>query len=588
MKKRTLALLMAALMVLGLLSACGGAAPDAAAAPASEAAPAEEAAEPEAAAPAGEIETADASAAEGSAAEEAEEPEEKGEFVAAPAELPVAEGARFSYFVELPGYMSMFNVNSYSDVPAWAKAVEMTGVDMDFTIVNMESLQTTFSLMAASGDFTDMIAGASSQYSSTEQMMEDGAAIDLMEYKDQMPNYWNVLDYYDDYKTVAITQDGYMPEAITIADDYRVQGGLQIRKDWLDDMGAELPTTFDELHDVLLAFTNDYGADHALLLTGSTQMQGSALVGGFGSCGFEGADTTANMFVMDGEVKNGFTVDGYKDYLEMLAQWFSEGIIARDFATESNDPWTSNADRYISSGNAGVWTSQSDNMDSNQMTGQDLNPDFKIAPMAQITLDGEKFHFADSSVGANAMGKNVSITEDCEDVDTALAWLDFWYTDEGIKLANYGIEGESWEYNAEGKPELTDLVLNNVQFPMISFATTYYTLACVPTLQDYHRQDRAYTEANLAAMELWTETADDLYTLPSQVELTSDENSEYSVLWSDIATYAATEVFKFVMGEYNFDEDWDNFIGQIEDMGLQDCIDIYQGAYDRYVEAYGV
>ena len=55
-----------------------------------------------------------------------------------------------------------------------------------------------------------------------------------------------------------------------------------------------------------------------------------------------------------------------------------------------------------------------------------------------------------------------------------------------------------------------------------------------------------------------------------------------------IATYAATEVFKFVMGEYNFDEDWDNFIGQIEDMGLQDCIDIYQGAYDRYVEAYGV
>ena len=283
MKKRTLALLMAALMVLGLLSACGGAAPDAAAAPASEAAPAEEAAEPEAAAPAGEIETADASAAEGSAAEEAEEPEEKGEFVAAPAELPVAEGARFSYFVELPGYMSMFNVNSYSDVPAWAKAVEMTGVDMDFTIVNMESLQTTFSLMAASGDFTDMIAGASSQYSSTEQMMEDGAAIDLMEYKDQMPNYWNVLDYYDDYKTVAITQDGYMPEAITIADDYRVQGGLQIRKDWLDDMGAELPTTFDELHDVLLAFTNDYGADHALLLTGSTQMQGSALVWPSGS-----------------------------------------------------------------------------------------------------------------------------------------------------------------------------------------------------------------------------------------------------------------------------------------------------------------
>jgi putative aldouronate transport system substrate-binding protein len=88
-------------------------------------------------------------------------------------------------------------------------------------------------------------------------------------------------------------------------------------------------------------------------------------------------------------------------------------------------------------------------------------------------------------------------------------------------------------------------------------------------------------------MDLWTETSDDLYTLPSQVELDTDEATEYGDLWSDISTYASTEVFKFVMGEYNFDDDWDNFIAQLEDMGLQDCIDIYQEAYDRYEEAYG-
>lgn len=588
--KKLLAMLLALTMVLGLLAGCGASgvastsdtAVESAAQSADEADAAEEA--PDAAPAQDAAEPAESSAAE--EPEDAEEPANAGPFEAASADLPIADGVKFSYFVELPGYMSMFNVNSYADVPAWAKAVELTGVDMDFTIVNMESLQTTFSLMAASGDFTDMIAGASAQYSSTEQMLEDGAAIDLMEYKDQMPNYWKVLDYYDDYKTVAITQDGYLPEAITVADDYREQAGLQIRQDWLDDMGADIPTTFDELHDVLLAFANDYGADHALLLTGSAQMTGSALVGGYGSVGFEGADTTANMFVVDGKIQNGFLADGYKDYMEMVAQWYAEGIIARDFATESNDPFTSNADAYISGGNAGVWSSQSDNMDSNQASGESLTPGYKISPMAQITLDGEKFHFADSGVGVNAMGKNVSITEDCEDVDTAVAWLDFWYTDEGIKLANYGIEGESWEYNAEGKPELTDLVLHNDQFPMISFATTYYTLACVATLQDYHRQDPAYSEANLAAMELWTETSDDLYTLPSQVELTQDENLDYSNLWSDIATYAATEVFKFVMGEYNFDSDWDNFIDTLKDMGLEDCIDIYQDAYDRYVEAY--
>jgi putative aldouronate transport system substrate-binding protein len=87
-------------------------------------------------------------------------------------------------------------------------------------------------------------------------------------------------------------------------------------------------------------------------------------------------------------------------------------------------------------------------------------------------------------------------------------------------------------------------------------------------------------------MDLWTETSDDLYTMPSQVELDTDEANAYSEKWSDISTYASTEVFKFVMGEYNFDEDWDAFIAQLEDMGLEDCIDLYQEAYDRYEEAY--
>ena len=595
MKKKTLALLLAAVMALGLFAACGGTTESAASvgndasqeeAVESAQASASESAQEDAA----EAETEDEAEEpeDSEASEEVEEPREKGPFQAAAAEnLPLAEGAKLTYFVELPGYMSMFNVNSYDDLEVWQHAEEILGVDVDFTIVNNESMNTNFSLMVASGDITDLVSGGSQQYSNTEQMMEDGVAIDLMEYQDQMPNYWNVLDYYEDYKTVAITQEGYMPEAITVADDYRVSGGMQIRQDWLDDMGAEIPTTFEELHDVLLSFTNNYGADHALLLTGSTQMQGSALVGGFESVGFEGSDTGANMFVVDGEVRNGFLADGYKEYMAMMAQWFSEGIIASDFASESNDPWTSNADRYISSGNSGVWTSQSDNMDSNQATGQDLNPDFLISPMAQITKDGEKFHFSDTGVGTNAMGKNVSVSENCQDVDLALAFLDFWYTDEGIKLANYGIEGVSWDYNDQGKPELNDTVLHNETFPMVSFATTYYTLACVATLQDYHRMDPAYSEKNLAAMELWTETADDLYTLPSQVELTYDETNRYSDLWSDISTYAATEVFKFVMGEYNFDSDWDSFLAQLDSMGLQECIDIYQAAYDRYVEAYG-
>ena len=585
--KKLLALLLALTMVLGLCACGGNAASTAeASAPAESVASAPEAApEAEAEEPAPAVEEGSA-AAEGSAVEEVVEAP-AGPFEPAAADnLPLADGEVLTYFTELPGYMSMFNVNSYDDIEAHKYAEELTGVDIEFIIVNNESLETNFQLMVASGDITDLVSGGSQQYDSSEAMIEDGVAIDLMEYQDLMPNYWNALNYYSDYLNVAINLQGQMPEVITISDDYKVGGGLQIRKDWLDEQGMEVPTTYDELHDVLLMFVNTYGADHAMLLQGSTQMSGLSVIGGMGTAGFSGDG--ANMYVVDGEVRNGFQDEAYKEYMQMMAQWYEEGIINKSFATESNDPFTSNADAYIAGGNAGIWVAQADNIDKNTLTGRDTDENYEIVGMAEPTIDGGNFHFGTSSTGANAMGKNISISDCCENVELACAYLDFYYTKDGIELANYGIEGVSMDRDENGQGYLNDTVLNNPDFPMVSFATTYYTLACAATVSDYDRMFRTYSEANLAAMETWTSTTDDLYTLPTQVELDYDAGVRFSEIWTDLSTFAETEVFKFVMGEYNFDADWDNFIAKIEEMGLQEAIDIYQEAYDNYCEAYGV
>ncbi len=593
--KKVLALILALAMMLTLLAGCGSSSEETTAeSPAEVSETTSETTETSQEPEETPAESESAPAEETESAEEVSTEEETAEdlrpYEPDPAVLPLTdeEGASLSLFVELPGYMSMFNVNTYDDVVACQYAEEITGVDIEYTIVNSETLSTQFTLMVASGLMTDLIAGGSQQYTSTSAMIEDGAAIDLMEYADLLPNYFKALEYYPEYKTSAISEEGQMPEVITISDESMVTGGLQIRADWLEKLDMEIPTTYDEIHDVLTAFKNEFGADRPLLLTGSTQMTGSALVGGMGSVGFD-PDTAHNMFVVDGVVQNGFLADGYKEYMEMIAQWYSEGLIASDFATESNDPFTSNADRYIQGGNAGIWSAQSDNMDSNMLSGQSLDPDYKIVAMAQpVKEEGELFHFGDDPTSSNVMGKNIAISENCEDIELACAYLDFWFTAEGQVLANYGVEGVSFEYNADGEPEYTDAVLNNPDFPMISFAQTYYTPACVATLSDYDRVFDAYSEANLSAMELWTSTQDNLYTMPANVELNYDESNEYSELWTDIATYASTEVFKFVMGEYNFDSDWDNFINQLLSMGLEECIEIYQGAYDRYAEAYGI
>ena len=44
---------------------------------------------------------------------------------------------------------------------------------------------------------------------------------------------------------------------------------------------------------------------------------------------------------------------------------------------------------------------------------------------------------------------------------------------------------------------------------------------------------------------------------------------------------------KFITGELDIETQWDAFQQDLESMGIQDCIDIYQEAYDNYEASKG-
>ena len=55
--------------------------------------------------------------------------------------------------------------------------------------------------------------------------------------------------------------------------------------------------------------------------------------------------------------------------------------------------------------------------------------------------------------------------------------------------------------------------------------------------------------------------------------------------YSDISTYASEMVLKFIIGAEPLTEDsFADYVSHIEEMGIQNCIDIYQTAYERYLE----
>ncbi len=58
----------------------------------------------------------------------------------------------------------------------------------------------------------------------------------------------------------------------------------------------------------------------------------------------------------------------------------------------------------------------------------------------------------------------------------------------------------------------------------------------------------------------------------------------YNRIFSDIDTYMYETVSKFVVGDLSLDQ-FDSFVQQLKDMGIEGCIAIEQAAYDRYLAA---
>ena len=243
---------------------------------------------------------------------------------------------------------------------------------------------------------------------------------------------------------------------------------LYIRQDWLDELGLEKPVTYDDMHDVAAAFRDNYGCETAVWIHADAT-QTDCLMAGYG--------IAPNVWVEDGKAQYLYVADGFREYLTMLHQWVEEGIITRDFfsiASNVNFP----SDYDILDGGSGIYflpinvTSRYVASDPSEQDRVYLTPlsNPKKNPDDVLLLGG----ISDDSEFSVSLGMGWSISTQCEDLETAGRWIDYWYTEEGSMTANYGQEGLTYVYNDEGKPVWTDLIKNNPDGLSVNNAIAYY------------------------------------------------------------------------------------------------------------------
>ena len=350
--------------------------------------------------------------------------------------------------------------------------------------------------------------------------------------------------------------------------------GLMLRQDWLEELNLEVPETIDEWHTVLTAFKNEKGvaAPYCPEWTREDFKDNDPFAYAFNTCrSFYLGD--------DGKVKFGAVEENYKKYLELMNQWYAEGLIDPDMATLKFDQVSAK----MTNGSAGVSIGFAGSRMGAWITAAQANdPNYMLVAAPYPTLEkGAKPEFGqmDNQYPGTA---SVAITTSCKDVERAARLLDYAYGEEGHMLFNFGVEGESYEMK-DDYPTYTDWVMKNPDGWPVSQAMSAYIRGNYngPFVQDMRYLEQYYTiDQQKETPDVWGDTNAKAHKMPP-VTPTSEESKEYSIIMNEINTYRDEMVLKFIFGTESLDN-FDTYVKNIESMGLDRALEIQNAALERY------
>lgn len=495
---------------------------------------------------------------------------------------PIAEGD--ATITIWDGWFPFFSAffEDYDDTTFFQEMEKATGVKTEFTLVNAEMAGEQFNLMVATGDYCDLMHDVDTNYvGGLDTAYEEGVIITIDDLIDTwMPNYKAELMSEDVFLQDLTSNQGNLYQFSILRHEASLPDyGLMIRQDWLDQISMERPETYDEYYEVLTAFKNELGASAPMMLSNSGSYQGNFFASGFGINGSV-VNGGKPFYQEEGEVKYGPMEEGYKKYLETMAKWYAEGLIYKDFYTyvESN---TMPPDDLVVGNQMGLFGANIQDIPNRYSSVVGDNSEIVlVGAYDPVEQKGDITHFGQDR-GASA-GGGYCVSTACEDLELVARWADYIYSPEGQLLSNFGVEGETFEYNEEGEPELTDLVLHNPDGMPDMLAITKYTTFNLVGVQNDFRMYKEFTDAQWEAGEIWS-MADDACTIPMNCQMTTEESAVFSAAYSDIATYVGQVTLQIILGEEDISI-WDEYVANIENMGIDTCIAQQQSALDRYYE----
>ena len=489
-------------------------------------------------------------------------------------EYPLSEDpdATLSVFYSMHPLLNQF-FETPADLPITAKTEEITGVHIDYTVASFMNADTQVQLMMASGDLCDIMPLAMNYTAGADAAVEEDMIYDLTDLiPEYAVNYQGLMDGNPTFRDEVTTADGRVVGfSIYSRDNTRLYiSGPEVRKDWLDKLELEIPETLDEYHDMLLAFKTELNVETPMWIHYSGIIRDNQLTRAFDINGTQ-------KLLVDGEIRSSLQEPGFLEYLTMMNQWHSEGLFAKDFFSDVSQEEPELA--VVANDTYGLFYQYA--AEYPELKSYASDPDFEIQAITDAVKNkGDKLRISNGLKSEATPEGNYNVTTACDDVELALKWLDFLYSPDGWLLANYGTEGESFTYDADGVPHWTELITAS-EYPGF-VAKSMYTMLQGNFLMHAAREFDGYTEDMIEASDIWAsvEADGDYLNMPSWVTLSADVSAEILPLESDIDTYVDECLVKFIVGDLNLTTDYEAFQAKLLEMHMDTVLEAYQAAYE--------
>lgn len=485
--------------------------------------------------------------------------------------------------VEEPVTMSLYFVYKAGGVrPSenimWQKVEEMTGIHWELTEVDASEASEKMNLVFASGELPDVFFNFLSM-SQIAQYNKNGYFIDMTDLiAEYAPNLTRLMETSEAVRGVMTLPNGQISSLVWT--NMQIEYGSDecpllmpyINAAWLDKLGLEIPQSFEEFYDVMLAFRdkdpNENGEADEIPMAAVSLNDIISVVGAWH--GFL-IDNNTKAFLDGDTVIYVPTTEAFKETVKIVAQMYADRLIDQDIVTLTGN-------QIIAKGSEETSIYGTQFCSGNAYWGTHHSPEYAVLPIYRVYEDKEAIWTGRQYANAGSF----CITKNCKTPELAMQWADLFYSEEFVNWYWMGLEGESYAYNEDGT---WNWILGEGET-----VTDVRNYKCLQSLNlgpsmcptDWFKINDPVESVVNADRIAVVESAPGACRLALPVMYYDDNVSkEISILTTDLNAYYSETIAKFVVGELDIDANWDEFVNTLNRMGAEDLISYLQDTYDQ-------